>query len=199
MSGKFDTWNDRDIRDVIDSYPMASIIPEGDALSTIEMPVLLDCDGDGRPTSLTGHLPRHAPIANLLTGNPRCMFLFRGPEGYISPSITGKTDWAPTWNFVVARVVADIVPDDAITDEALDRTVAHMERGRTTPWTRESLGARYQTLRAAVIGFRAPIRSVSARFKLGQDEQHETFAHIVESLEDEALVYWMRRMNGITR
>ncbi|MNE67081.1 putative FMN-binding domain protein [compost metagenome] len=109
--------------------------------------------------------------------------------------MAGKSDWAPTWNFVAVRIAADIVPDDALTDEALERTVAHMERGRDVPWTRESLGARYTKLRSAVIGFRAPLATVAARFKLGQDETRETFDHILAALEDEALSHWMKRMN----
>ncbi len=49
----------------------------------------------------------------------------------------------------------------------------------------------------SVIGFRARILSVSARFKLGQDEMAETFARIVASLGDEDLKYWMTRMRHI--
>lgn len=196
MTDPFDSWSNRDINDVISAHPMASIIPNADPLSTIEMPVLLDCDNEGQPVSLTGHLPRHAPIAGLLATSARCTFLFRGPDSYISPAMAGKSNWAPTWNFITVRIAADIVPDQALTDEALDRTVAHMERSRPAPWTRESLGARYETLRRGVIGFRAPISTIVARFKLGQDEQRETFDHILASLGDTTLTSWMKRMSG---
>lgn len=196
MSSKFDIWSDRDIRDLIDAYPMATIIPDGETMSAIEMPVLLDCDDEGRPVSLTGHLPRHAPIAALLAVNPGASVFFRGPDGYISPEMAGKSDWAPTWNFVSVRIAAEIVPDEALTDEALNRTVAHMERDRAAPWNRTSLGARDETLRRGVIGFRAPIRAIRARFKLGQDEQRETFDTILASLKDQPLADWMRRMNA---
>ncbi|WP_011582468.1 FMN-binding negative transcriptional regulator [Chelativorans oligotrophicus] len=196
MSGLFDNWSDRDISDVIDAYPMASIVPHADPLSTIEMPVVLDRDDEGKPVSLTGHLPRRAPIIGLLATNPRCTFLFRGPDSYISPLAAGRSDWAPTWNFIAVRIAANIGPDDTLTDEALDRIVAHMERGRSAPWNRESLGARYETLRRGVIGFRAPVATIVARFKLGQDEQQATFDHILESLGDTALTSWMKRMSG---
>jgi hypothetical protein len=46
-----------------------------------------------------------------------------------------------------------------------------------------------------VIGFRAPILSVEARFKLGQDEKAPALATIAQHLEDKALVHWMRRFN----
>lgn len=195
MSGPFDTWSSRDIRDVISAYPLASIVPDADPLSTIEMPVLLDCDDEGRPMSLVGHLPRHAPITGLLATQRRCTFLFRGPDGYISPDMAGKSDWGPTWNFIIVRVAADVVPDETFTDEALDRTVAHMEQNRPEPWNRESLGGRYETLRGGVIGFRAPVITIAARFKLGQDERRETFDHIVASLGDTPLSSWMKRMS----
>ncbi|MGH6774408.1 FMN-binding negative transcriptional regulator [Brucella tritici] len=195
MSGPFDSWSNRDIGDVISAYPLASIVPDVDPLAAIEMPVLLDCDDEGRPVSLTGHLPRHAPISRLLARSTRCTFLFRGPDGYISPAMAGKSDWAPTWNFIVVRIAADVVPDEALTDVALDRTVAHMERDRPAAWNRESLGARYETLRRGVIGFRAPVATIAARFKLGQDERRETFDHILASLGDTPLASWMMRMS----
>jgi len=47
---------------------------------------------------------------------------------------------------------------------------------------------------AAVIGFRAHIVSVTARFKRGQDKTTDTFYHIISSLTDEKLKYWMLRV-----
>lgn len=194
MTGKFDNWNDRDIGDVIDAYPMAAIAAHDGDFHMTDMPVLLERNADGRPTALLGHLPRHAPIYPVLKKDSRCLLSFHGPSAYISPAMAGKSDWAPTWNFVVVRIAAEIAFSDELTDEALVRTVAHMEQNEQTPWTIDSLGPRYAKLRSGVIGFRARILSISARFKLGQDESDETFSHILGALKDDALVHWMKRM-----
>src|SRR3546814_11003006 len=55
------------------------------------------------------------------------------------------------------------------------------------------MGDRYPAMRAKVIGFRAVIRAITPRFKLGQDERPAVFDEIVASLHEPALVRWMRR------
>jgi len=194
MSGKFDIWSDQDIWDVIDAYPMASILGFGGDSAILDMPVLLEDEASGQPINLLGHLPRRSLFASGNGVDSRAMFLFRGPSGYISPAMAGRANWAPTWNFITINVVADICTDDTLTDRALRQTVAHMERGQQEPWSVDQLSERYEKLMAAVIGFRARIVSVTARFKLGQDETTDTFDHIISSLTDEKLKYWMLRM-----
>jgi transcriptional regulator len=193
MSAPFDRWTDLDIRDLVAAYPLAWIVAGPVATP---MPMLLDLDSAGRPVSLTGHLPRSGPLFQRLQADPRALFLFQGPQGYISPQWTGTRDWAPTWNFACARIEAEVAFDDGLTASALERVVAHMERGRPEPWTVAELGPRYARLAQAVVGFRAPIRSLSARFKLGQDERDGVLAHILHGLEDENLVAWMTRFNA---
>src|SRR3546814_3996903 len=133
------------------------------------------------------------PIAATLAADPRALFRFSGPHGYVSPESLTDRDWAPTWNFAVVRIEADVAFDDALTDRALRRLVTKMEAGRRPPWSVEEMGDRYPAMRAKVIGFRAVIRANTPRFKLGQDERPAVFAEIVASLPEPALVRWMRR------
>ena len=70
-----------------------------------------------------------------------------------------------------------------------------MEAGRAEPWTKDELGPRYNKMLEQIIGFRARVTSVSARFKLGQDEQPEVRRKILESLPDAATAQWMQRLN----
>lgn len=194
MSDKFITWSDQDVSDVINAYPMASILGLVEDPSTLDMPVLLETDASGKHVSLLGHLPRRSDLASTNEAQSRAVFIFRGPAGYISPAMAGRSNWAPTWNFITVKIIADISTDDQLTDEALRCTVAHMEKDQQSPWSVDQLGERYEKLKAAVIGFRARIISVSARFKLGQDENSETFEHIIGCLSDAKLKYWMLRM-----
>src|SRR3546814_12811938 len=55
------------------------------------------------------------------------------------------------------------------------------------------MGDRYPAMRAKVIGFRAVIRAITPRFKLGQDERPAVFDEIVASMHEPALGRWMRR------
>lgn len=194
MADLFSKWTCGDIRDLIASYPMASIISDGDDISISDMPMLLDVDSNGQPVSLLGHFPIRNPHYDVLRRNPRALFNFQGPNGYISPAYAGKSDWAPTWNFATVRIVADVHFDDAVTDEALHRVVAHMERNQPEPWKLSELGTRYEKLRSGVMGFRAQIHSISGRFKLGQDENETVFETILSKLDNEPLRQWMQRM-----
>src|SRR3546814_17312990 len=88
---------------------------------------------------------------------------------------------------------ADVAFDEALTDRALRRLVTKMEAGRRPPWTVEEMGDRYPAMRAKVIGFRAVIRAIRPRFKLGHADRPSVFDAIVARLHEPALVRWMRR------
>ena len=193
MSSAFEQWNDEDLADLVAAYPLAWIIPLADPAIATPMPVLLDRDEGGKPVSLLGHLPKRHPMVSVLAADPRALFLFQGPHSYISPAWIDTADWAPTWNFAVARVEASAVFDDDLTDQALKRLVEHMEKIHPSGWTTGALGDRYNDLKARVIGFSATISSVTARFKLGQDEKPEIFEQIISGLGDDPLAQWMRR------
>lgn len=200
MADLFSKWTLADICDLIADYPMASIISAGVTdstdISVSEMPMLLDLDADGQPASLLGHFPLRNPHYAVLKEQPCAVFNFQGPNDYVSPSHAGKSDWAPTWNFATVRIVADVYFDDALTNEALERVVAHMEHNQQEQWNLSALGARYEKLRSGVMGFRAQIRSVSGRFKLGQDESDVVFENILNQHGNEPLRQWMIRMRG---
>jgi len=195
MSNLFETWTNQDVSDLVAAYPLAMIISKGSDFATTLMPMLLDVDAQGSPVSLTGHFPRASAHFAQLSEQPHALFLFQGPHAYVSPTIIRKKSWAPTWNFAVVRIVANVQFDEGLTDEALDRVSAHMEAGEKNPWTRAELGVRDEQLRKAVIGFRAPIDSLTARFKLGQDESPESLADIAENIDNAPLIAWMRRFN----
>jgi transcriptional regulator len=198
MSGSFDSQDGADLARLIDAHPLAWVMALGDPALATPMPVLLERGVDGAPLSLLGHLPLAHPLVGALRVDPRALLLFQGPHAYITPGWLSEKDWAPTWNFAVAKVSATVVLDDGLTDEALRRIVAHMEQGRPDPWTPAHMGARYETLKRHVIGFRATITSFSARFKLGQDERSAVFEEIVAGLGDHPVAAWMKDFSGRT-
>ena len=196
MSNPFAPRSDADIVRLVAENPLAWIVASADPGRATPMPMLLDLDSDGNPISVTGHLPRAHPLFETLGSDPRVLLLFQGPHAYISPACLTDKNWAPTWNFAVAKIAGRIRFDADLTDEALTRLVGHMEGARAAPWDIAALGQRYETLRARVIGFRIAIDSIEGRFKLGQDERPEVFERIVESLGDDPLADWMRRYSA---
>ena len=158
--------------------------------------MLLETDDSGRPISLLGHFAKSNPQVERIRAESRTLFLFTGPQGYISPEfVTTTRNWGPTWNYAQARIVADVAFDEALNDDALEKLVDKMEQERRNPWTRAELGPRYDRMKRAIIAFRAPIVSIEAKFKLGQDERDEVFSDIVSGLDPGGLAEWMRRFN----
>lgn len=184
--------DDAALAGLIAGHPLAWIVPRAAPQAASPMPMIAELNEQGAPRSLLGHLPRHHPLVGHLRDDPRAVFLFQGPHGYISPEALSDKDWAPTWNFAVASVEADVAFDEALTDTALRRLVEHMERGRRAPWQVEAMGERYAMLAEKVIGFRATITASHARYKLGQDENQPAFDEIIAAQGDSELGRWMR-------
>lgn len=191
MSGSFADVSQDDLARLIAEYPLAWLVAFGNPAMATPMPLLLECASDGAPRALLGHLPKKHPLVGAFTANSKGVFLFQGPQSYITPEWLPDKDWAPTWNFAVVAIEADVAIDPTLTDEALQRLVVHMERDRVAPWTVEALGERYARLREHVTGFRATITGWRPRFKLGQDESGTEFAAIVAGLGDSELARWM--------
>lgn len=167
--------------------PLCWIVPHGAPETAILMPVILT--RREQAILLLGHLPRSAPATGALRENPNATFLFLGPHGYISPAMAGRSDWAPTWNFASARLTGSVDLDDRLTRTNVEKLVAQMEGA--TGWQINDLGSRADDLLARIIGLSAEVDEVGTRFKLGQDENRETFASILSWLEGTELAMWI--------
>jgi transcriptional regulator len=193
----FDQWTDRDLIDLIDAFPLAWVVSPAAPLLSTPLPMLVEGDPDGRPVSLLGHFAKSNPQVERIRAEPTTLFLFTGPHAYVSPELVTTTrDWGPTWNYAVARVVADVAFDETLNDEALGTLVEKMERGRAQPWSSRELGERYDQMKRGIIAFRAPIVAVEVRFKLGQDERPEILSDILQGLGGGELSRWMQRFNA---
>jgi transcriptional regulator len=193
----FAQWTDQDIVDLVGAYPLTWVVSSVPEFRATSLPILLETDDSGRPVSLLGHFAKSNPQVEQIRAERRALFLFSGPQGYVSPElITTTRNWAPTWNYATARIAADVQFDEQLNDEALEKLVGRMEMGRRVPWTRAELGPRYERMKRAIIAFRAPIVGIEARFKLGQDERDEVFSDIISGLHGSELADWMRRFNA---
>lgn len=196
MNSAFEQWENRDVVELIDSHPFAWLVTCAKGFAATPLPIMVETDEAGRPANLLGHFAKSNPHVEHIRAEPRTLFLFSGPHGYISPEFVSTTrDWAPTWNYAVARIVADVRFDEALNHEALQRLVTKMERGRQQPWSTTEMGARYDQLKQWIVAFRADIVSIDARFKLGQDERPDVLADILSSLGESGLADWMSRFN----
>lgn len=184
-----------DLAALIAAYPLAWVVSGGpEDFASTPLPLLAEIGGDGRIAALFGHFALSNPQVAQLRRSPRATILFQGPQGYISPSLVSNPTWGATWNYAVARFEVEIafVPDE--TGDAVWRLAAALERDDPPRWTPAAMEGRYDQLIRHIIAFRATVHRSSARFKLGQDEQAETFDEIVQGLGETELAAWMTRM-----
>lgn len=176
-----------DVDSMIAAHPFALVISSTDAapLAT-PVPLLLERGADGE-LSLLGHVPRTHPHTDLLRQQPRALAVFQGAHGYISPSWLSDRTQAPTWNYESVQLEIEVEFDDSdeATQNALNRLVDHMERGRPNAWAVADMGARYAKLAPYVVAFRARVIAAYAKFKLGQNERPADLAEILAGLERE--------------
>lgn len=197
MNSKFKQWTDKDVVDLIESNPLALMVTTGGGeFRMTPLPMLADTDANGRLTRLVGHMALSNSHAGVLRDHPRAHFLFLGPNDYISPRLVENPSWAPTWNYAVAWVEAEVVFQPDKLETALQRLVEKLESGEPDAWSVEELGDRYERLKRRIVAFDADVLAVDATFKLGQDEQPEAFRQIVSGLQSEELRLWMQRFRG---
>lgn len=187
MKGPFTDVADAEFDRFLAEMPMCWIVPHAGVDGAILMPAV--ARRDGQDLTLLGHLPRRAPATELLGNDGRASFLFLGANGYVSPAMAGRDDWAPTWNFVSARLTGEVTIDDTVTRETVEAAVALMEGSEG--WRMDSVAHRADALLARIIGFRAVISEAVPRFKLGQDEEPGTRNAIRAAYAGTALGAWL--------
>ena len=196
MDPAFTSYSDDDVAALIEQNPLAWLGSSENPLLATPLPMLVDREEEGRVVALIGHMATSNRIYEVLHKDPRAYFLFMGPQAYIGPSLVSNPCWAPTWNYAVARITANVRFDAEYTDTAVQKLVGKMEATCAAPWTVANMGERYQRMLSAIIGFRAEIIEISATFKLGQDEQPDVFREILGGPLAPRLIELMLQFRG---
>jgi transcriptional regulator len=197
MTSVFGRYSTADVRALIAEHPLAWVLPRGGPAGAASLlPLLGEYGPDGALVSLLGHMGRGNALAAALAADPHATVLFTGPQGYVSPAQAGLDDWGPTWNYAQVAVDCEITVTADLTEPAIGRLVETMEGDGPDAWRAAALGGRYAAMRERIIGFRARVTHLTARFKLGQDENGTVLQSILDTHPDPALVAWMRRMNA---
>jgi transcriptional regulator len=181
-------------RRLIDCYPLAWVCADG-GRRTCLLPLVGQYDNSDQVTEIVGHFARSNPLSVALEQNPNVTFLFTGPQGYISPRMTQRPDWGPTWNYAQLSVEAVVRVDDSFTAEAVELLTQHIEGARQQPWSIVELADRYDFLIRQIVGFRASVTRVTAHFKLGQNEKIADLRNILANMPEGELRDWMIRFN----
>ena len=186
-----------DVIRLVESSPLGWVVSHADGrFGATPLPLLPELDEAGALVALLGHFALSNRQVAQLRAAPAAAVIFQGPHGYIAPAMVSRPGWAPTWNYAAAIIHVDIefVPDE--TRAAIDQLVAKMEGTAPGAWTTNMVGARYEGMMRRIIAFRAHVRAIEPRFKLGRDETIETLGEIVAGLEDGPLIEWTVAANA---
>ena len=190
MTSVFAPRRDADVADLIDACPLALLVSgEGEGFAVTPLPLLAVRDAGGRVVELIGHFARANPHVAKLEQKPRAQALFLGPNAAIPASWVSKPRWAPTWNYAFVRLDIEVRLDPEDNDAAVRQLVHAVDGDR---WSVDSLGDRYAGLIGRIVAFRAKVLAVDAVFKLGQDEDRESFAEILAALGGHPLAALMQ-------
>lgn len=189
--------------DLLRTHPLATLVwvdANGDLQAT-PLPLLLRGE-----TELAAHLPRANPLVAHLqaVGEAPLLAVFRGPDGYVSPSwrpskaLTHRE--VPTWNYATAQVHGRArLHDDAQWVRAqMHELTTRLEARQPQPWAvadtqPEHLAAMLRVL----VGLSLRIERIEAKFKLDQAksaaDREGVAAQLAEHADTSALADLMRR------
>jgi transcriptional regulator len=140
-------------------------------LQATHVPCVLDAER-GENGYLRFHLTATNPSAQILDSAGEVLFVFTGPEHYISPDWYDDPKLVPTWNYTAVHIYGTVtrLSDAGLCELLEDLSNEHEGRLPKQPWTTDKLPqALYAKLRAAIVGFELPISIIEGKWKLNQN------------------------------
>ena len=172
------------------------------------IPFMLEAER-GALGTLVGHVARANPVWRRRADAPDALVVFRGPDGYVSPSgYASKAEHGkvvPTWNYAVVQARGPLrVLDDAAAAHALvGRLTDRHEAGRRAPWAvSDAPGDYVAAMLRAIVCIEIPLVSLVGKYKLSQNRSAADHAGVVAALQADgdagakALAQWMQAPPG---
>ncbi len=162
--------------DIIRKYPFATIaysinnVPE-----SFHLPLILE---DGH---LIGHMAKANPAWEALD-RIYALFIFHGPQHYISPTYYGSEGNVPTWNYVSVHVrgTVKVTEDPAFLKRALLKLAAQED----SSFDIENNISDHKKLLEGIVGIEVEIKEIFGKFKLAQSKSEEERINVISALEE---------------
>lgn len=174
------------ITQFIRQYPLALICgtaANGYPVAT-QLPVLME-ESEGSRV-VFGHMMRNSDHYRAFTENPNALFVFTGPDAYISANWYDRPGQASTWNYmsVHLRGRLEFLDNDALTD-IMQKTTLHFEDYKEdSPVVFNNLSPEYRNQWTPhIVGFKMVVEAEDHVFKLSQNQPLKTRQRIIEELK----------------
>jgi transcriptional regulator len=161
------------LHDFMDEYAFVDLITTSPTLRISHIPCVLDRSA-GEYGTIFGHVSAQNVQKQAFDGAHAAVVVFKGPQGYISPSWYAKQDSVvPTWNFAVVHASGKprSVVGRADTHALLSRLIAKFEKSiGGSSYDFSKLPDSYvDGMMQGIAPFRMEIEALEGKFKLGQE------------------------------
>ena len=173
------------LHDFMEEFAFADLITSSPALRITHIPVLIDRSA-GLYGTIHGHISRQNEQAKAFDGNQAAVIVFRGPQGYISPTWYETAQAVPTWNFAVVHATGRLRPvtEPKALHAFLTRLIDKFEKYQGTNYDFSKLPDSYVNgMLANIIGFQMQVELLEGKFKLGQERSEADRQGILKNLQ----------------
>jgi transcriptional regulator len=173
------------LQDFMDDFPFVDLVTASPAPRITHIPVLMDRQA-GQYGTIHGHISRQNEQAKAFDGNQEAVIVFRGPQGYISPTWYQTPQAVPTWNFAVVHATGRLRPvtDPKALHAFLARLIDKFETYQGTDYDFSKLPDTYiNGMLSGIIGFQMQIERLEGKFKLGQERSEADRQGILKNLQ----------------
>lgn len=160
---------------VIRAHPLADLVTAGPG-GLMANPVPMLAVEEGGRLLLRAHLARANPQTREIAAGAPLLAIFRGVEGYVSPSwYATKAEThkvVPTWNYVVvqARGTARLDESPGWLHAQIGALTAAQEAGRPQPWAVGDAPEDFIAMQMrAIVGVEVEVTELTGKFKLSQN------------------------------
>jgi transcriptional regulator len=184
----FEETDSKRIRDLIEAYPLATLIAaSNDGLVVNHLPMIW-CGDD----ELVGHVALANELHHVVPSGANVVAVFQGADAYISPNwYPSKQEHhrhVPTWNYCAVHVHGRLtfsheVPAKGAAVAMLTRRHENRLHG-IDGWKMSEAPKDYlQEMLDAIVAFKLKAERIEAKFKLSQNREAKDYDGVVSGLE----------------
>ena len=173
----FDASEPRAMRDLIDTFPLATLITSGaDGVSANHIPLMLEADR-GPHGTLIGHVARNNDLWREGLHDGESLAVFQSIDAYISPnwypSKQQTHEVVPTWNYSVVHAYGKLVvhEDKKWIRGVVGKLTRKMEAVTSEqPWKMADAPSDYiESMLVDIVGIEIPITRIIGKTKASQN------------------------------
>jgi transcriptional regulator len=180
-----------ELQRLIRENPFGMLVTQtASGLEANHLPFLLD-DGRAPHGTLLAHVARANPIWKEVSDGDQVLVVFRGAQGYISPSwYPSKHEThrhVPTWNYEAVHAHGRIVvhDDEKFVRGMVARLTREHEVGEPRPWKMSDAPADYLAQELGqIVGIEIELTRLEGKRKLSQNHDPRDFQGTVSALEE---------------